>query len=139
MPIPSTDVPAVAAQLDDETLHVWRLPYDPRRGRAPLLALLASYLGVPIDNVRLVPGAHGRPQLSPAQAELDFNWSHSGNCALVALSRHLAPGIDVERYRARPRALEIAQRYFHPSEVAWLATRPAEQRTEAFFTLWTAK
>lgn len=140
MPIPPTDVPAVAAQLDDQTLHVWRLPYDAGCRRAPLVALLGSYLGMPPDTVQLVEGSHGRPQLAPAQAgALDFNWSHSGGCALVALARRVAPGIDVERLRPRPRALELARRYFHPVEAAWLAAQPVDQRDEAFLALWTAK
>ena len=140
MPIQPTDVPAVAAKLDDEALHVWRLPYDPGRRRAPLLTLLASYLGVASDTVELVAGPHGRPQLAPAQAGgLDFNWSHSGGCALVALGRGVAPGIDVERRRPRPRALELARRYFDPAETAWLAAQPVGQRDDAFLALWTAK
>ena len=130
----------MATQLDDGTLHVWRLRYDPRCGRAPLLALIAGYLGVPADAVQLVDGPHGRPQLAPAQAgELDVNWSHSGDCALVALGRRVAPGIDVERRRPRPRALELARRYFHPHEAAWLAAQPEARREEAFLALWTAK
>lgn len=140
MPSLLTDVPAIAARLDDDTLHVWQLHYDRGRGRAPLLGLLAGYLGVPADAVRLVAGPHGRPQLAPTQAcALDFNWSHSGDCALVALGRRVAPGIDVERRRARPRALELARRYFHPAEAAWLATQPSRMRAEAFLALWTAK
>lgn len=140
MPIPPTDVPAVAAQLDDDSLHVWRLSYDAGRRRAPLVALLGSYLGVPPDAVQLVEGPHGRPHLAPAQAgALDFNWSHSGDCALVALARRVAPGVDVERLRPRPRALELAKRYFQPAEAAWLAALPVDQRDEAFLALWTAK
>lgn len=140
MPISPAKVPAIASQLDDQSLHVWRLPYDPGRGRAPLVALLAGYLGVAAGAVRLVEGAHGRPQLAAADADaLDFNWSHSGDCALVALGRRVVPGIDVERRRPRPRALALARRYFHPSEASWLAAQPGERREEAFLALWTAK
>jgi 4'-phosphopantetheinyl transferase len=140
MPIPLTDVPAIAARLDPEALHVWRLHYDPRRGRAPLRALLGAYLGVPGEAVELSPGAHGRPRLAGSPAGgLDFNWTHSGDCALVALARQIAPGIDVERRRARPRGLEIARRYFAPEEAAWLAEQPPEHLDEAFLALWTAK
>jgi 4'-phosphopantetheinyl transferase len=140
MPIPLTDVPAIAARLGDDALHVWRLQYDPRRGRAPLRALLGAYLGTDADAVALVEGPHGRPELAAGQAQaLDFNWSHSGDCALVALGRRVAPGIDVERQRPRPRALEIAQRYFCPPEAQWLAALPSERQNEAFLALWTAK
>ena len=140
MPHSLTDVPAIAAQLDDEALHVWRLRHDPREGRAPLRALLGSYLGMAAGAVTLVEGAHGRPQLAPAQAgALDFNWSHSGDCALVAVACGVAPGVDLERRRARPRALELAQRYFTSAETEWLASQPTEQRNDAFLALWTAK
>lgn len=140
MPIPLTDVPAIAAGLGEGDLHVWRLQHDPSQGRAPLRALLAGYLGLGADAVGLVEGAHGRPQLSPAQAgTLDFNWSHSSDCALVALARGVVPGIDLERRRARPRALEIARRYFTPDEAERLAQLPPVQRDEAFLALWTAK
>jgi 4'-phosphopantetheinyl transferase len=140
MSIPLTAVPAIAARLDDGALHVWRLRYDPRQGRAPLRTLLGAYLGEPADGVELTAGAHGRPQLAEAQAgALDFNWTHSGDCALVALGRHVSPGIDVERRRARPRGLEIARRYFTPGEADWLASQPPDRQDEAFLALWTAK
>ena len=140
MPIPLTDVPAIAARLDDTALHVWRLRYDQRQGRAPLRALLGAYLGLPADAVELVAGSHGRPQLAGAQGDtLDFNWTHSSDCALVALGRHARPGIDVERRRARPRGQEIARRYFAPGEADWLARQPPDRQDEAFLALWTAK
>jgi 4'-phosphopantetheinyl transferase len=140
MPIPLTDVPAIAARLDEHALHVWRLRYDPRRGRAPLRELLGAYLGLTGDAVELVAGTHGRPQLAGrAAGRLDFNWTHSGDCALVALGRGVAPGVDVERRRARPRGLDIARRYFAPDEAHWLAAQPPERRDEAFLALWTAK
>ena len=140
MPVALTDVPGVAARLDDGALHVWRLRYDPRHRRAPLRDLLGAYLGLPAEAVELVDGPYGRPALRPAQAGmLDFNWSHSGDCALVALGRHVAPGIDVERRRERPRGLDLARRYFSPAEARWLASCAPERRDEAFLALWTAK
>lgn len=140
MRVPLTDVPAIVTELGDDTLHVWQLDYDIRRGRAPLLALLGAYLGRPAEALALVEGEHGRPRLSDTLAGgLDFNWSHSGECALVVLGRHVVPGIDVERRRARPRALEIARRYFHPAEADWLASLPPEAQADAFLSLWTAK
>lgn len=140
MRIPLTDVPAIASQLDESTLHVWRLDYDRRRGRAPLLALLAAYLQQPVEALALTEGEHGRPRLPDAIAGgLDFNWSHSGGGALVVLGRGIAPGVDVECRRDRPRALDIARRYFHPAEAAWLESLPSTAQGDAFLSLWTAK
>ena len=140
MHISLADVPAIAAQLDHQTLHVWQLDHDPRRGRAPLLGLLGAYLDRPAHTLELVEGEHGRPRLAHALAgDLDFNWSHSGERAMVVLGRGVSPGIDLERRRARPRALELARRYFDPSEADWLASLAPADREESFLSLWTAK
>jgi 4'-phosphopantetheinyl transferase len=130
----------LAGHLRDDEIHVWHLAYRREQGRAPLRRVLAAYLGIDADAVTLVDGEHGRPALATSHDQsLGFNWSHSGDQALIALGRHVMPGIDVERRRERPRALEIAQRYFSIDEAATLATLPAVDRSTAFLELWTAK
>jgi 4'-phosphopantetheinyl transferase len=129
----------IAQHLLDDEIHVWRLGYRRERGRAPLLALLAAYLGEPPESLILINGEHGRPALAAPHESLAFNWSHSGDRALLAIARGVAPGIDLERWRPRPRALEIAQRFFCTDEAAALAKLDAKQLTSAFLELWTAK
>ncbi len=130
----------VAEPLHADEIHVWRLRRPKGTRREPLLALLASYLGVAPADVRLVAGEHGRPALAPAHGDmLDFNWSHSGEQALVALARGIAPGIDLEQRRTRANALEIAQRFFTAEEAAWLGTLDEADRRTAFLELWTAR
>lgn len=130
----------LADGLRDDEIHVWHVHYARQQGRAPLRRVLAAYLGVHDHDVKLTEGAHGRPTLAPSlDASLGFNWSHSGQHALIAIGRHVTPGVDVERQRQRPRALEIAQRYFTREESDALAALPAEQRHAAFLELWTAK
>jgi 4'-phosphopantetheinyl transferase len=129
-----------ATGLDHETVDVWRLDYRPAQKRGPLLQTLAAYLGVDADQVRLVEGAHGRPRLDSVHAStLEFNWSHSGRHALMAIAHGIAPGIDIERRRPRPRALALARRFFADDEAAALATLPEADRADAFLELWTAK
>lgn len=126
--------------LAEYAVHVWHFAYQRADGRAPLLALLARYLGGGPEAIHLVNGEHGRPRFDPAlDPTLDFNWSHSGNYAAVVLARHVAPGIDLEQLRERSNALPLAQRFFHPDEAAMLAALPAAQRSAAFLELWTAK
>ncbi|MGH8117444.1 MAG: 4'-phosphopantetheinyl transferase family protein [Rhodanobacteraceae bacterium] len=157
-----------AAGLDADTIHLWRMAYDPSRRRAPLIALLAAYLGVPASTVTLGQGAKGKPRLqaaavgssqtrahradamlsSPpsgqtyppgADAALSFNWSHSGEYALVALARRDALGVDIERLGKQARVLGIAQRFFDPAEAALLASLDPVSRQRAFIGLWCAK
>ncbi len=130
----------VAEHLRDDEIHVWRLDYRPQYGRAPLRAVLAAYLGVVAEQVTLTHGEHGRPLLAVGlDPTLGFNWSHSGGHALVAVGRHIAPGIDLECLRPRTRALAIAERYFSTDEAAALAALPEAERSAAFLEVWTAK
>jgi 4'-phosphopantetheinyl transferase len=130
----------VAEQLGDDEIHVWRLAYDHHTRRAPLLAMLGAYLGLPADEVQLEVSEHGRPALAGTQRDaFSFNWSHSHDQALIAIARGVLPGVDLERLRPHPKAVPIAQRYFSPDEAAALAALPPERRDRAFLELWTAK
>jgi 4'-phosphopantetheinyl transferase len=130
----------LAGTLADDEIHVWQLAYRPQARREPLRALLASYLGIDVDQVVLRENEHGRPSLAPEHASsLDFNWSHSGDHALIAVGRGLSLGIDLERLSSRPRALEIARRYFSAEETAALQALSPDARGTAFLELWTAK
>ncbi len=137
---PVSTLANVAEQLRDDEIHVWRLDYRREDGRTPLRALLAAYLGTTAERVLLREGEHGRPALAAGlDPSLDFNWSHSGSHALVAVGRHVAPGIDLECLRPRQHAVELARRFFSAEEAAALATLPETERSAAFLELWTAK
>lgn len=132
---------AVAATLDDDVIHVWWLPRRRDEARAPLLRVLAGYLDTQPEIVSLGENPHGRPLLAGTFAgHLDFNWSHSGERAVIAVARHLpALGVDIERVRPRRSFMALAKRFFAASEFALLAAMPEEQRLSAFVRLWTAK
>jgi 4'-phosphopantetheinyl transferase len=131
---------SLAEPLHDEEIHVWKLDYRRAEGRKPLIRLLARYLAIEPSAVELNDGPHGRPALAAIHGDvLDFNWSHSGDHALVAVARGIAPGVDIERRRPRPKALEIAQRFFSSDEIAVLASAAPERRGEVFLDIWTAK
>jgi len=130
----------IAEQLGDHDAHVFSLPYRRQQKRRPLHEVLGAYLGITGSEVVLVDGEFGRPALDPAHdTTLGFNWSHSGDHALIVVGRHFTPGIDIEQQRDRSRALDIAGHYFCKDELAVLASTPAEARSAAFLELWTAK
>lgn len=99
---------------------------------------LADALGVAAEALALGRDARGRPYLLDRGAH-DCNWSHSGERLLVALASTGRVGVDLERLRPRPRALELARRFFCPAEAEALAALPAEAREAAFVRLWCAK
>ncbi|MDQ6812000.1 MAG: 4-phosphopantetheinyl transferase, partial [Actinomycetota bacterium] len=99
---------APSALLADE-VHVLRLASGDRdeAGRA-LRDVLAAYLETSPEAIRIVDGAHGKPEL--AGRELHFNLSHSGDVGLVAVSRERPVGVDVERIDGRRDVLALAER-----------------------------
>lgn len=134
-----------ASRLDDQSIHLWRIPYASSQRRGPLVALLAGYLGIPESAVMLDEDVRGKPHLATSTnrrgdgSPLEFNWSHSGDYALIALSRRGAVGVDIERLGKNLRAIEIARRFFDAGEAGTLATLDPGLRDHAFIGLWCAK
>jgi 4'-phosphopantetheinyl transferase len=59
--------------------------------------------------------------------------------AVCAVARRRAVGIDVEN-RLRPmRFMQVARRFFAPSEVEALTALPEEERPAGFYRFWTLK
>lgn len=135
---------AVAVRLEAGCVHLWRMRYASAQKRVPLIGLLAAYLGVAESSVALCDETRGKPRLAHprrgvgAQA-LEFNWSHSGDYALIALTRGFELGVDIERFGKNLRALEIARRFFDGSEADALAALDPDEREQAFIGLWCAK
>ncbi len=134
-----------AAGLDSGLIDLWRMPYTLAQGRTPLLTLLAGYLGIPASAVTIDRDIRGKPHLAQSMSgqgdmcRLDFNWSHSGDYALIAISRDGPVGVDIERHGKNLRTLDLARRFFAPSETAALESLSPEARNRAFIGLWCAK
>ena len=118
---------------------VWR-PH--RRGDAAepcVRAWLAEQLAIAPDALPLRRDRFGRPWLEPPYAHHDVSWSHSDEGLLIALGENVALGIDLEQLKPRPRALDLARRYFATAEAAWLATLSDPLCETTFLRLWCAK
>jgi 4'-phosphopantetheinyl transferase len=134
------DMATIAVSLNNKDIHLWLLDYQKTQRRKALHDLLGVYLGLPGDDIVLVSGEFGRPELTPPWNRfLQFNWSHSGEKALVAIARDVTPGVDIEHIRPRPKALQLAERFFHPDEVSALSALDKTTRELAFLQLWTGK
>lgn len=102
-----------------------------------LRKLLGRYLHCDPTELTFSLNQYGKPAL--VNSALEFNLSHSGNFALIAVTQGRKVGVDVERIRQGISSHVIAQQYFSKSEVAELQSLPIEQRESAFFTCWTRK
>jgi len=110
-----------------------------RASRASLRVVLAKYLGKDPGALSIVPGTSGKPRLSGADSSIEFNISHAGDLALIAVSRGLRVGIDVELVREMSDIDAILDSFFSAQETAWLRSREDDERTRAFFLLWTRR
>jgi 4'-phosphopantetheinyl transferase len=66
-----------------------------------------------------------------------FNLSHSRGCVACAVATGMTIGIDVETLSRKHGGLDIADRFFSPSEVAILHGTASNQQLQTFFRLWT--
>ena len=128
-----------APLLPDALRCTWREHHRGAPAEPLVRDWLAAELGCAGSDIVLTRDAHGRPRLDGRLAAFDVSWSHSGDGLLVALGAGIEVGVDLERLRPRPRALELAQRFFHAAEAAWLAGLPEGVRDIAFIRLWCAK
>jgi 4'-phosphopantetheinyl transferase len=87
-----------------------------------------------------VSGESGKPRLAEDQAHfgLSFNLSHTSGLVACAVARRDV-GVDGESIDRRVSVLEIASRFFSPTEVAWLQEGGEDDRRLRFFSLWTLK
>lgn len=104
-------------------------------------AVLASYTGVDSSALRFQADAFGKPTLlvPTADPRLHFNISHSHGVVVCATALGRQVGIDVEDGSRRVEFLDLAERYFAPSEVAHLHGLAEVERRAAFFAIWTLK
>ena len=103
---------------------------------AYLRRVLAQQLACkPLDLV-FEKNAHGKPFL--LNHAVQFNLSHSGDYALIALSD--APvGIDIERHKPAKDVLAIAQRYFTPVEYLYIKNQADQNKISTFYDIWSMK
>ncbi len=110
-----------------------------RASRASLRLVLAKYLREDPRALSIRAGASGKPWLDGADSSIQFNVSHAGDLALIAVARGLRVGIDVERVREVADMDAILDGFFSGQETAWLRSREEAERSGAFFLLWTRR
>jgi 4'-phosphopantetheinyl transferase len=92
---------AILSEDEVERANRFRLEEDRvrwTRSRSALRAILSRYAGASPESLRFIYGQHGKPALSPS-ADLEFNLSHAGDWTMIAVSRSVPVGVDIERQR----------------------------------------
>jgi 4'-phosphopantetheinyl transferase len=149
------------SEIEDQSLHAAcrRLLNDVERAQEPrfyfardrlrylitralLRTVLSRYAPVAPESWVFSTNAYGRPEIANVEtrdAQLTFNLSHTHSLIVLGVTRSRALGVDVENVRAREVSIDIADRYFAPTEVTALAAVPRPQQQYRFFEYWTFK
>jgi 4'-phosphopantetheinyl transferase len=108
-----------------------------------LRSLLSAYGALDPREWRFAANPWGRPYIlnpDPACHELVFNLSHKPGMVTCLAGWDRRLGVDVEDTSAsRTYWLQVADRFFSPSEVAKLHQLPPDRQPNRFFELWTLK
>ncbi len=143
--VPDSVVPRLLQTLDaDERAKALRYRFigDQIRyivSHAALREVLSRYLQVAAADVRFQVSAAGKPRvLQHVDSQtLYFNLSHSHQLAVVAISRTVELGVDIEYQRVLPDFAAVARRHYSATDLQVLAASDDAQQT--FYRCWTAK
>ena len=108
---------------------------------ALLRETLSEYEDVPPGAWEFSAGPHGKPALAGAHAGRDvaFNLAHTRGLVACAVGRGALVGIDVEPIEQKIDTLDLARRFFAPSETQALEECEEHDRHIRFIELWTLK
>lgn len=131
----------------DEQARANRFKFEKHRnrfiaGRGALRAILASYLHTDPAQLSFTYSSNGKPAFTEelaANTRIHFNLAHSGELALVAVTRLGNLGVDVESVRVIENVDELVARFFSARENEKFQRVPEEQKPAAFFNLWSRK
>jgi len=126
----------------DEAQRAARFHFEKDRDRyivahGCLRHILSRYLKCGSENLSFDTNEYGKPSVKGYK--LEFNLSHSGDFALIAVTLERKVGVDVERLRSDIEIESMARRFFSLNEVSKLMALPLEQRVSGFFNCWTRK
>jgi len=114
---------------------------DARRfaiSRAFLRSVLAGYVEQSPGALRFEYSEYGKPLLHE-RAGFEFNLSHAGELAVLAVTTVAPIGVDVELVRTIPDLLPIANSLFSSIEYDEIESKCANCRLRAFLNCWTRK
>jgi 4'-phosphopantetheinyl transferase len=133
--------PEILSKVEMARAHRFRTPRLRDRfisGRAAVRTILACYLSEDPGRLVIETSPYGKPHLED-NASLQFNLSHSGEVALLAVASGRALGIDLEELRPMGDMEGIVARFFSTAERVAFLRAPVDTRLNLFFRTWTRK
>ncbi len=105
--------------------------------RATMRIILGRYLNENPEHLEFHYNHQGKPEVLNNQ-KLQFNLSHSGDLAMLAIGKRYSVGVDIEFYSGRPYD-GIAKNMFSSQELSEFIKTPSAQKPAMFFHIWAQK
>lgn len=123
-----------------ERFHFARHRHEFLVSHALVRTVLSRYAEAPPREWQFETGTHGKPEIAAPQGgpPLRFNLSHTQGLVACGVTLNRDLGVDVENIE-REVSVDLARRFFAPSEVAHLEGLPVAQQQGTFFQFWTLK
>ena len=128
----------------DECKRANRFRFDKHRrrfilARSYLRQILSIYTNIAPGQLQFVYSKLGKPSLALSeQTHLEFNLAHSEELAVFAIRLDYPIGIDLEKIQ-QPEPQGIAERFFSLEENSLLSKLSGEEKTHAFYSIWSRK
>ena len=128
--LPSPERERAGRVLDPEAGARWAA------SRWALRAVLGRYLDQEPTRIGLAADERGKPRLAADPARLEFNLSHSGARALIAVAVGREVGVDIERVKPGRDFVALAERSFEAAVVEAVRAAPPARRAAVFYAAW---
>jgi 4'-phosphopantetheinyl transferase len=99
------------------------------RARSTLRVILSRYAGEDAARLAFIYGEHGKPALLPF-SDVEFNLSHAGDWAMIAVSHSVPVGVDIERIRPGVDMVPLLHR---------LGEADLPEQTQRLYQVWTRR
>jgi 4'-phosphopantetheinyl transferase len=106
-----------------------------------LHTVLSYYIDIPASEIAFSHGEQGKPSIIDEQnsENIQFNLSHSGNLAILAICKNHQLGVDIEHTDRKADWAGIARRFFTANEQQDFFQLNESIQEDAFYKVWTRK
>ncbi len=130
----SLATPSPSHLSEDEIARVNRFKFEEdrvrwTRARSALRVILSRYAGDDPARLAFIYGQHGKPALLPF-SDVEFNLSHAGDWAMIAVARSIPVGVDIECIRPNVDMVPLLRR---------LGETDLPDTTQALYQMWTRR
>jgi 4'-phosphopantetheinyl transferase len=131
---------------DEEKNQFVRFRYSQERKRfivchGAVRQILAMNTGKPINKLQIEENPFGKPVIwkKDGGVEIQFNYSHSENLAVCAVSPTRNVGVDIEFIHPFIDMDQMVAQYFSYEENAYFQSVDSKRKLRTFFTIWCRK